>query len=74
MLGLIQNEDDMNHWNTNRKKMLANLELLFPYIKENDLVYVSTVIMEISITVQAWNQETEEMPAIVSRNVLPFYN
>ena len=74
MLGLIQNEDDMNHWNTNRKKMLANLELLFPYIKENDLVYVSTVIMEISITVQAWNQETEEMPAIVSRKVLPFYN
>lgn len=47
---------------------------MFPYIKEKDLAYVSTVIMEISITVQAWNQETEEMPAIVSRNVLPFYN
>ena len=47
---------------------------MFPYIKEKDLAYVSTVIMEISITVQAWNQETQEMPAIVSRKVLPFYN
>ena len=36
--------------------MLANLELMFPYIKEKDLAYVSKVIMEILITVQAWNQ------------------
>ena len=34
---------------------------MFPYIKEKDLAYVSTVIMEISITVPAWNQETEEI-------------
>ena len=36
--------------------MLANFELIFPYYKGKDLAYVSTVIMEISITVQAWNE------------------
>ena len=39
--------------------MLANFELIFPCIKEKDLAYVSTAIMEISITsitAQAWNE------------------
>ena len=36
--------------------MLANFELIFHHVKGKDLAYVSTVIMEISITVQAWNE------------------
>ena len=47
MLCLIVNEDDTNRRNTNRKKLLANFKLIFFYIKQKDLVYVSTVIMKI---------------------------